>query len=129
MFERATFSLIAAAATCAAAAMAVFATGFALYALMLEWLTPAGAAAVVAVVAALIAAVGAWLAKERAERRRLEADAQRAHFAGALPGELSGFLADRPLATLAVSLVGGLLATRHPGLVRDVLAAFRIHRG
>ncbi|MGE0047096.1 MAG: hypothetical protein AB7J28_08230 [Hyphomonadaceae bacterium] len=129
MFERATASLIAMAAVCAASAMAIFATGFALYALLLQWLTPAGSAACVAVFAALIAVGAAWYAKDRAERKRLEAEAEQAHAMAAMPSELSGFLADRPIATLAVSLIGGILAARNPGLVRDVLNALRAYGG
>ncbi|MGE0827735.1 MAG: hypothetical protein AB7O04_00085 [Hyphomonadaceae bacterium] len=128
MFERATASLIAISATCAAAALAVFAAGFALYALALSWLPPAGAAAIVAAVAAGFAGATAWLMRERAERRRLQAEAEGARMLGALPAELAGFLADRPIATLAVSLVGGLVAARNPTLLRDLLAAFTVAR-
>lgn len=125
MFDRLTSSLVTGAAICAASALAVFAAGFALYAVLLPYLSPAGAAGCVAAAAALLAAIVAWWSKERAERRRLEAEAEQAQLVGALPSEIAGFVADRPLVTLAISLVGGFLAARQPGLIREIISAFR----
>ena len=127
MFERATASALILAALCSAVALAVFAGGFAVYAFAGAWLPPAGAAAVVTALAALLAAACAWAMKARADRQRLEALEEQARLMDALPNEAAGFLTDRPLVALAASLLGGVLAARSPNLVREVLAAFRVH--
>lgn len=126
MFDKAMVALIITAAACAFAAMAVFAGGFALYALVLPSAGPAGAAGLVALVATLIlslAAVAIVLrsrAKER-EREREAAIAQ-AQIVDQMPSGLGEFARDRPIVTLAVTALGGILASRHPKLARDLLS-------
>lgn len=121
MFDRALATVIATAAACAAAVMAVFATGFALYALIVPQIGAAGAAAVVALVAALCVAVFALIAAMRARKRERETAVAQAELLDELPMGLGDIARDRPLVTLAVTALGGLLAARHPTLVRDVI--------
>lgn len=126
MLDRAMVTLIATAIACAIATMAVFAAGFALYSLVLPTAGPAGAAGLVALVAALILAlaiVGIMLrsrAKER-EREREAAIAQ-AQIMDEMPFGLGDFARDRPMVTLAVTALGGILAARNPKLSRDLLS-------
>jgi protein-S-isoprenylcysteine O-methyltransferase Ste14 len=121
MFDRAMASVIATAAACAAAVMAVFACGFALYALVEPQLGPAGAAAVVALVAALAVAVFALVAAQRARARERESQVAQAQLMEELPLGLGDIARDRPLVTLGVTALGGILAARHPTLVRDLI--------
>lgn len=123
MLDRAMATVIATAAACAAAVMAVFALGFALYALIVPSLGAAGASAVVALVAALGVALFALIAVMRARARDREAAAVQAEVMDELPALsfAADFARERPLVTLAVSALGGILAARHPHLARDVI--------
>lgn len=122
MFDRAMASVIATAAACAAAVMAVFATGFALYAVIEPNLGPAWAAAIVALVATLCVVVFALVAAYRSRRRAREAAIAQAELLDELPIGLGDIARDRPLVTLGVTALAGLLAARHPTLVRDLIA-------
>jgi uncharacterized membrane protein len=122
MSDRAVSRIVAIAAASAAAVMAVFAAGFSLYALIEPRVGAAGASAIVALVAALIVALIALFATFRARKREREAQAAGSDLAHALPVELLGdAVRDRPLVTLAVTLVAGAIAARNPGLVRDLV--------
>jgi len=121
MFDRAWANIIAVAAACAAAVMAVFAAGFALYALIAPGVGAAGAAAIVALAAALIVALFALFAARRAQRREREAAVAQAELVDELPLSLGDIARDRPLVVLGVTALGGLLAARYPGLVRDLI--------
>lgn len=121
MFDRAIAGLIAAAAACAAAAMAVFALGFALYVLIAPSAGPAGAAAIVALAAALLVALYALFATLQARRRERETAVAQAELLDELPMGLGDVARDRPLLTLGITALGGLLAARHPTLVRDLI--------
>jgi hypothetical protein len=128
MFERAAASLIAVSAMCAAAATAVVAAGFALYAALLVRFGPAWSAALVALAGAVVAAVLAVVLKLRADRRQLHADLVRTNIVGLLPAEARHFIADRPIATLAISLLSGFLASRNPTLVRELVSVLHPSR-
>jgi hypothetical protein len=130
VFEHAFARVVAVAAASAAAVMAVFAAGFALYALIAPAVGAPGAAAIVALVAALVVALFALFTALRARRReRAEAEAQQ-HLLTNLPAELGDLVRDRPMASLAVTLIGGIVAARHPALARDLIAlAARFTRG
>lgn len=121
MFDRAIAGLIAAAAACAAAAMAVFALGFALYVLIAPSAGPAGAAAIVALAAALLVALYALFATLQARKRERETAVAQAELLDELPLGLGDVARDRPLLTLGITALGGLLAARHPTLVRDLI--------
>lgn len=122
MFDRAMAAVIATAAASAAVVMIVFALGFALYALVEPSVGPAAAAAFVALAAALVIAIGALIAAYRARKREREAAVAQAQLMDELPVGLGDIARDRPLVTLAVTAVGGLLAARHPTLARDLIA-------
>lgn len=122
MFDRAASSLIAAAAICAAAVVAVVAAGFSLYALLLPPLGAAGAAAVVACVSAVIVALYAIVMTLRAKARERDSQSAHAQLLEALPVALGGLTRDRPMLTMAVSVLGGALVARHPQMARDLLA-------
>jgi protein-S-isoprenylcysteine O-methyltransferase Ste14 len=121
MFDRAMSAVIATAAACAAAVLAVFATGFALYALIEPQVGQAAASAIVALAAALIVAVYALIATLRARKRERETAVAQAELLDELPLGLADIARDRPLLTLGVTALAGLLAARHPTLVRDLI--------
>jgi hypothetical protein len=99
--------------------MAVFAAGFALYALLVPIVGPPGAAAIVALVAALAVALFALFAALRARKREREQAAAQEHMMSKLPAELGDIVRDRPMVSIAVTLIGGIVAARHPSLARD----------
>lgn len=122
MLDKAMATVIAAAAACAAAVMAVFATGFAIYALILPTAGPAGAAAIVALIAAFGVALFALVVVMRARAREREQAALQAEVMDELPMGLGEIARERPIVTLAVTALGGVLAARHPTLARDLIA-------
>ncbi|MGQ0531308.1 MAG: hypothetical protein ACT4OF_01280 [Caulobacteraceae bacterium] len=122
MFDRAMAAVVATAAASAAVGMVVFALGFALYALLEPAVGPAAAAAFVALAAALAVAIFALVAALRARKREREAAIAQAELMDELPMGLGHIARERPIITLAVTALGGLLAARHPALVRDLLA-------
>ena len=128
MFERATASLAAIAAMCAAVALAVFAAGFAFYAVLFARFGPAWSAAAVAAAAVLVASVIAVILKVRADRMQLHAEVARANIVSLLPAEVRHFIADRPIATLAISLISGFLAARNPVLMRELVSVLHTNR-
>ncbi len=121
MFDRAMAAVVTTAAAAAAVVMIVFALGFALYALIEPNVGPAAAAAGVALVAALMVAVFALITQLRKRQHEREAAVAQAQLMDDLPLGLRDIVRDRPIATLAIAALGGLLAARHPTLVRDVI--------
>jgi hypothetical protein len=125
MFDRAMASVIATAAASAAAVMAVFAAGFAIYALIEPTAGAAGAAAIVALIAALSVALFALFVSLRNRQRERETAELQAEMLEELPAMgLGDFARERPLITLAITAIGGVLAARHPTLMRDLVGIF-----
>ena len=122
MFDRAAAAMIATIAAGAAAALAVFAGGFALYALVEPSAGRAGAAALVALAATLLVGLYALMAAHRARERAREVEVAQAELMDELPMGLGDVARERPMVTLAITLLGGVLAARHPHLVRDLIA-------
>lgn len=122
MFDRAMAAVVATAAAAAAVVMAVFALGFALYALIEPNIGPAGAAAIVALAAALVVAIFALIAALRKRKCEQEAALAQAQLMDELPLGLGDIARERPILTLALTAVGGILAARHPTLTRDLIA-------
>lgn len=112
----------------AAAALTVFSLGFALYALLAPLLGAPGAAAIVALAAALIVAVITviMLLQIRADERR--AAEERARRAAEAPPGVAGFAQDHPILGLGLSALAGLLTTRYPGLVEQIVSLFTPRR-
>lgn len=121
MLDRALTSMVVVAAACAAAALAVFAAGFAVYALLEAQLGPAGAWAAVAAIAASGVGLAALIVARRAKQQEDESEQARAMLLNSLPGGLGDIARNHPLVVLAVSVAGGALAARHPKLMRDAL--------
>jgi hypothetical protein len=121
MFDRARAALIVTAAACAAAVLVVFAAGFALYAFALPYVGAAGAAAIVALAAAL--ALGLYALISILNKRKREHDTEVAHaeLLDELPLGLGDIARDRPMLTLGIAALSGLLAARHPTLTRDLI--------
>lgn len=122
MFENAFSRVVAVAAASAAAVMAVFAAGFALYALVVPLVGPPAAAAIVALVAALMVALFALFTAMRARKLERERAEAQTHLVNNLPAELGDLVRDRPIAAMAVTLIGGIVAARHPRLTRDLIS-------
>lgn len=123
MLERATDDIIALAAAAAAAVVTVVAAAFALYAACLSsHMSPAWSAAVVSAAAAAIVGILYGIATLRARAKQRAAEDAQAELARQLPINVAGLARDHPFAALAVSVVGGALAARHPKLARDLLS-------
>lgn len=121
MFDRAALALITTVVACAAAALGVFAGGFALYALTLPTAGQAGAAGIVALVAALLVGAYALIIVIRAREKAREVEVAQAELMDELPLGLGDVARERPLVTLAIALVGGMLAARNPQIVRELM--------
>jgi hypothetical protein len=122
MLDKALATVIATAAACAAAVMAVFAGGFAIYSLVLPSAGPAGAAGIVALIASLAVGGFAVFVMLRSRRRERDAAIAQAQVVDELPLGLGEIARERPIVTLAITALGGILATRHPTLARDLIA-------
>ena len=121
--ERTALAIAAAAATAAAAALCVWASGFALFAFVAPAIGDAAAGAVVAAAAAgALLVVGVYSsrkAKEKAHERTVTAAVEHSEPLRVV----ADMVRDRPLVALGVSLVAGLIASREPGLVREIAGA------
>lgn len=128
MFDRAMAAVVATAAAAAAVVMIVFALGFSLYAFLEPQVGPAASAAFVALSAAVVVLAFALYQAWRKRKHEREAAIAQAQLMDDLPLGLGDIVRDRPLVTLAVTALGGLLAARHPTLARDlihIVARFR----
>ncbi len=112
----------------AAAAIAVFAAAFALYALLRDILTPAGAAGAVCLGAAIIAALAALVAAQQAKLPKL---AKRPAVTSpgykppdSLIARVIDVARDRPFVAAGAAVAAGLLAVANPALVTAVMRAF-----
>ena len=76
---------------------------------------------IVALASALLVAVYAVVATLRARKRERETAVAQAELMDELPLGLGDIARDRPLLTLGITALGGLLAARHPTLARDLL--------
>jgi hypothetical protein len=70
---------------------------------------------------ALFALAVSMRARAREQEREREAQALQAEVLDELPLGLGDIARDRPIVTLAVTALGGILAARHPSLVRDLI--------
>lgn len=121
MFDRAMAAVVTTAAAAAAVVMIVFALGFSFYAFLEPQVGASAAAAFVALSAAVIVLAFALYQAWRKRKHEREAAIAQAQLMDDLPLGLGDIVRDRPLVTLAVTALGGLLAARHPTLVRDVI--------
>ncbi|GAM98758.1 hypothetical protein U91I_02394 [alpha proteobacterium U9-1i] len=124
MFDRAASSVIVIAAIGASSAMAVVATGFAIYALVEPHVGAPGAAAIVAGLSALTVGIYAWVMSARAKERERQQAVAQASLLDSLPLGLGNIARDHPIAAVLVSLLGGAVAARHPRLMSDLVHLF-----
>lgn len=122
MFERATDDIIALAMAAAAAVVAVVAAAFALYAYFEPIVHPAWAATIVSGTALVLVGALALAAGIRARIKQHAAEEAQAELAKQLPLNIADLARDHPFAALAMSVVGGAVAARHPKLARDLLS-------
>ncbi len=125
MFDKALNSLLGATIICASAALAIFAAGFALYALVLPYVGPAGGAAIVAASASVLIGAAGLLHRMRAKQREAERAAAQVELTSAIPEPLRGLMQKHPIGAIAVTIVGGILAARNPRIIREVITALR----
>jgi hypothetical protein len=103
----------AVAAIAAAAGVCVVALAYTLYAVVREWLTPAGSSAVVALAFAVVAVVIALIMSGKS-RPKPKADAS--------PVERLVELArQKPLIAAAAVIAGSFIAVRNPGMVATLV--------
>jgi uncharacterized membrane protein HdeD (DUF308 family) len=111
------------AALMAAAASAVVALCFTLYALLRDLITPAGASAAVVGLCALIAGIAALIAYSNLRLPRSR-PASRVAPPPTLGEQVLGIVRERPLISAGAALAAGLAAFANPALVTAVLKAF-----
>jgi predicted permease len=114
--------IVAISAMATAAAVCVIAAAFALYALLRDQLTPAGAAAVVALLAAALAAIIALAAllKMRSRPQTREDES--------LVGRLIELARERPIIAAGAAAAAGFVLLRNPGLLITAAMAGRASR-
>jgi hypothetical protein len=119
MFQKALWTLAAAAAIAAAAAVCIIALAFALYALVRPWVGQPGAAAVVAGVAALFVGIGGLLAAGKAGGGKASKVPPPAE--ASLAEKVIGIVRERPIIASAVGLAAGFFALRNPAFISAVV--------
>jgi hypothetical protein len=126
--QRITLAVVAIAALAASAAIVVFAAAFALYALLRDILTPAGAAAAVCLGAAIVAALAALIAAQQAKgpllRKRPPSSSRDYRPPDNLIARAIDVARDRPFVAAGAAVAAGLLAVANPALVTAVMRAF-----
>ena len=119
--SRILFLAAALGAIAAATCVCVVALSFALYAVADIWLSPAGAAAVVAAVFALIAVgVAAMATRKSAPRAAMKAKPSDE----SILDKVMGLARERPLVAVAAATVAGVVLFRNPAVVAAVVTAF-----
>ena len=119
--SRILFLAAALGAIAAAACVCVVALSFALYAVADIWLSPAGAAAVVAAVFALIAVgVAAMATRKAAPKAAMKAKPSDE----SILDKVMGLARERPLVAVAAATVAGVVLFRNPAVVAAVVTAF-----
>lgn len=108
-------NVVAVAVLAAAGAVAVVAAAFALYALLCDYLHPAGAAAIVAGAAALGLALGALAMLRKANPPKPAAADE------SLTARLIGMARERPVVAVAAAVAVGVIAFRNPKLVAALM--------
>jgi hypothetical protein len=117
LIRKIVLGLVAAGAITAAAAVAVLAAAFALYAQLSGPLGPPGAAAVVSGVACLLMLIGALVALLLAKPpKRKENDS--------LALRALDYAREKPIVAVAAAAAAGFIALRNPKLVTTALTAF-----
>lgn len=107
------------AAVAAAVAVCVVAASYGVYAVAVQWLSPAGAAAVVAGVFAVVALVVAWLATRKVVPKTSK-DAPP-------PTPVDQVIAiakERPILALGVGAAAAFVLLRNPAIVTAAVSAF-----
>ncbi len=119
MIRRICLGLAAGGAIFASAGTCLVALAFALYALALPRLGPAGASATVAAAAALVVTIGALVIALLARPKRIRRGAN------ASPVErIVAFVRDQPVLAISASVAAGFLAIRNPRYVGETLRSF-----
>ena len=118
---------MAGAALAVAAGAAIVASAYGLYALLREWLPPAGASAVTALAMAFLALlIGVVFLRRSAPRRRHDED-DHAHpaaaLAGALPQRALQILRAQPWIALGAAALGAYVLIRRPSLLAMVASS------
>ena len=103
----------------AAGGALVVALAFALYALLKDQITPAGASACVALALAVIAGIGVLLMSGKAKGPKAH---PRAGPADTTLDRFMDFARERPVAAAAAAIGAGLVALRSPGLAGTLAA-------
>lgn len=117
MIKKAISLTAAISALAAAAAVCIFAAAFALYALLRYSMTPAGAAAVVALVFAAIAALVGVIMLRRGDPHRGHHEDQ------SLPTRLFDLARERPVIAAAAAAAAGFVLLRNPSLMTAAFTA------
>ncbi len=125
MFDRALGTIATAALIGASVTLAVFAAGFAVFALAEPLLGAAGAAALVAALGAAIVAGAAALRMMRVENQAREMRNAQSELTALIGDQFKSVLEKHPLAAVGATALAGFLAARNPQVVRELVQAFR----
>jgi membrane protease YdiL (CAAX protease family) len=117
IFKKAVTLLAAFAAIAAAAAVCVVALAFALYAVVRDYIGPAGGAAAVAGAAALLALILAYVATRKAKPKPLKAEDQ------SMTTRLIELARERPLVAAGAAVAAAVVLARNPKILTTVLSA------
>jgi hypothetical protein len=117
ILKKALLYVAAIAAMAAAAGVCIVAASFAIYALLREYLNPAGASAAIAIGAAVLAAILAFATFRKAQPRPLRRDEQN------LTTRLFDLAREKPVIAAGAAVAAALVLLRNPGVVGAAVSA------
>lgn len=130
--RRTTFAIVAVAAFAAAAALAVWAAGYAIFAYTQPLIGAPAAAGVVSAISTVAVALFAWASAGKTEEKTTKAEVVQSvasPLAALAPlGLVATAFRERPLISLGLTVLAGVVATRQPQLVREVAGALTHRR-
>jgi hypothetical protein len=122
IFQRLLLAFTAIVAIATAAAIALVAASFAIFALARPYVGDAGASGVVCGVYALLVLIGGIAAIPR-KRRRVRSEGPTG-----VAEDLMELVRDKPMASAGVALAAGIMAMRNPRVIGEIARAFFANR-
>ena len=113
--------VVALAAMAVAAGVLVVSASFAFYALLREYIGPAGAAACVTLAAAIVVGLLALVLFRKAKGPHIKTKGKAADGSASLVERVTDLVSERPVVAASAAVAAGLLAWRNPTLVSTVL--------
>ena len=126
--QRVVAAVIAATSAAVAAVVVIVSAIYAVFALLVNYVSAAGATAIIAGAIAVVLMGVALAFRQRAKAPKLKTSSVSAPADVSVSERLLGLAQDKPIVAATAAVAAGLLAWRNPKLVGTVLRAFEVGR-